>query len=62
VTGTIPSRKPKCTRRSARERDYKKLNARRRRLLDRIANVSGVEREQPMMTASNIHDELADPV
>ena len=33
-----------------------------RRILDRIANRPGPERDQPMMTASNIHYELADRV
>ena len=41
-----------------RERNRKKLEARRRRLLDRIANQPGAESEQPMITASNIHYEL----
>jgi Transposase DDE domain group 1 len=62
VTATIPSQMPKCTRRSARERNRKKLEARRHRLLDRIVNQPGVESELPMITASNIHYELGDRV
>ena len=35
---------------------------RRQRILDRIENRPGLEREEPMITASNIHYELADRV
>jgi hypothetical protein len=38
----------------------RKLNRRKRRILRRIENQPGVERHQPMMTASNIHYEIAD--
>ena len=38
------------------------LRERQRRILDRIANRPGPERDQPMMTATNIHYELADRV
>jgi len=38
------------------------LNERKRRILKRIENQPGPERDQPMMTASNIHYELADRV
>src|SRR5262245_12096648 len=53
---------PKCTGRSAREHHRKKLETRRRRVLDRIVNQPGVERDVPMITASNIRYELADRV
>jgi Transposase DDE domain group 1 len=38
----------------------RQLAARKRRILRRIKNQPGVERHQPMMTASNIHYEVAD--
>jgi hypothetical protein len=38
----------------------RKLAARKRRVTLRIKNQPGVERHQPMMTASNIHYEIAD--
>ncbi|MCA1696762.1 MAG: IS1380 family transposase [Actinobacteria bacterium] len=38
------------------------LNRRKRRILRRIGNKPGVERQQPMMTASNIHYEIAEKV
>jgi Transposase DDE domain group 1 len=62
VTATIPKKSPKCSRRSAREHNRRRLEERRRRVLDRIANRPGPDREEPMMTASNIHYELADRV
>jgi hypothetical protein len=51
VTPTIPKQK--------RERNRRLLRKRRLRLLDRIKNRHEPERDQPMMTASNIHYELA---
>jgi DDE family transposase len=38
----------------------KELRKRKKRILDRIANRPGPERERPMITAGNIHYELAD--
>jgi hypothetical protein len=38
----------------------RKLASRKRRILRRIKNQPGVERHRPMMTASNIHYEIAD--
>jgi len=38
----------------------RQLASRKRRILRRIKNQPGVERHQPMMTASNIHYEIAD--
>jgi hypothetical protein len=39
---------------------HRQLNRRKRRILRRIENKPGVERLQPMMTASNIHYQIAD--
>jgi hypothetical protein len=39
---------------------HRQLNRRKRRILRRIENQPGVERSTPMMTASNIHYEIAD--
>jgi hypothetical protein len=39
---------------------HRQLNRRKRRILRRIENKPGVERHQPMMTASNIHYQIAD--
>ena len=49
-------------RKKARERTRRMLNERKRRILGRIENRPGPERDQPMMTAANIHYELADRV
>jgi hypothetical protein len=38
----------------------RQLASRKRRILRRIENQPGVERHRPMMTASNIHYEIAD--
>ena len=70
VTATLPKKSPKRNRRKNRQRDRKKtrerncrlLNERKRRILGRIVNRPGPERDQPMMTATNIHYELADRV
>jgi len=68
VTATILKKSRKRNGRKSRERNRNKtrernrkiLNQRKRSILDRIANRPGPERDQPMMTASNIHYELAD--
>ncbi len=39
---------------------HRQLNRRKRRILRRIENKPGVEGHQPIMTASNIHYEIAD--
>jgi hypothetical protein len=39
---------------------HRQLNRRKRRILRRIENKPGVERPRPMMTASNIHYEIAE--
>jgi hypothetical protein len=41
---------------------HRQLGRRKRRILRRIENQPGVERRQPMMTASNIHYEISDRV
>ncbi|HMB08853.1 MAG TPA: IS1380 family transposase, partial [Isosphaeraceae bacterium] len=45
-----------------RERERRILRERKRRILDRLLNRPGPERDHPMMTAANIHYELADRV
>ena len=49
-------------RKKSREQTRRRLRERKRKLLDRIANRPGPERERPMITASNIHYELGDRV
>ena len=41
---------------------HRTLNRRKRRILRRIENTPGVERPEPMMTAANIHYEIAEKV
>jgi hypothetical protein len=41
---------------------HRQLNRRQRRILRRLEHQPGVERHQPMMTASNIHYQIADRV
>ena len=70
MSATIPDKSRKRNGRKTRERDRKKsrernrriLNERKRRILKRIENRPGPEHDQPMMTATNIHYELADRV
>ena len=62
MTTTLPQKSAKCTRRSSREHNRRRLRERQRRVLDRIANRPGPDREEPMITASTIHYELADRV
>ena len=62
MTVILPKNSRKGSRQSCRERNRRRLNQRRRRVLDRIANRPGAEREEPMMSASNIHYELGDRV
>ena len=70
MSATIPDKSRKRNGRKTRERDRKKsrernrriLNERKRRILKHIENRPGPERDQPMMTATNIHYELADRV
>ncbi len=60
MTTTIPRKTAKRNRNKSRDRNRRRLRERQRRVLDRIQNRPGPQREQPMMTASNIHYELAD--
>jgi len=60
VTTTLPRRVRKRNRQATRVRDLRKLRERRRRVLERIENRPGPERDRPMIAASNIHYELAD--
>jgi hypothetical protein len=53
---------PRRKRKKSRERHRKLLQQRQRRILRRIENVPGPEREVPMITASNIHYELGERV
>jgi hypothetical protein len=62
VTATIPKMARKLNPKDTRERNHRILGERRRRVLERIANRPGPERDQPMMAATNIHYELADRV
>ena len=70
MSATVSKKSRKHNGRKTRKRNHKKtrernrriLNERKRRVLNRIENRPGPEREQPMMTASNIHYELADRV
>jgi hypothetical protein len=59
VTPTIPRKTRKHKRNKTRERNRRILRERRQSVLDRIDNRPGPERDQPMMTATNIHYELA---
>jgi len=62
VSHSISQNTRKRNSRKTRERNRRILNERKRRVLKRIENRPGPEREEPMMTASNIHYELADRV
>ena len=62
MTATIPKKTRKRNRKKTRERNRRRFRERQRRILDRIANRPGPERDQPMMSANNIHYELADRV
>src|SRR5208283_4812177 len=57
-----PRKGPTRNRKKSRDRTRRRLRERERRLLDRIVNRPGPERELPMITASNIHYELGDRV
>ena len=62
MNDTVPKKVRKRNDKKTRERNHRILNERQRRILNRIENRPGPEREEPMMTASNIHYELADRV
>ena len=62
MTATLPEKTRKRNRKKTRERNRRILRERKRRILKRILNRPGPERDQPMMTATNIHYELADRI
>ena len=62
MSHTIPKKARKRNGKKTRERNRRILNERKQRILNRIENRPGPERQEPMMTASNIHYELADRV
>jgi hypothetical protein len=62
VTATIPKKTRKRNANQRRERNRRILRERQQRVLNRIENRHEPERDQPMMTAINIHYELADRV
>ena len=56
----VPKKIPRRNRRKKSPAQIRKLlRKRQRRILDRIANRSGPERDRPMITATNIHYEWA---
>ena len=62
MTATLPKKTAKRNRNKTQQRNREILRKRQRRILDRIENRPGPERDQPMITATNIHYELADRV
>jgi hypothetical protein len=59
----VPKKIPRHNRRKKSPAQIRKLlRKRQRRILDRIANRPGPERNQPMITATNIHYELGERV
>src|SRR6185312_9749830 len=62
VTSTIPKKSRKSNRSKAYQRNQKRLRQRQQRILNRIKNRPGPERDQPMMTATKIHYEMAERV
>jgi hypothetical protein len=62
VTATIPKKTRKRNAEKRRRRNREILRDRQRRLLKRIENRPESDCERPMMTATNIHYELADRV
>jgi Transposase DDE domain group 1 len=58
----VPKKTPRRKRRKSRERDREILRQRRRKILLRIKNQPAPERDVPMITAANIHYELAERV
>src|SRR5580704_13957583 len=58
----VPKKIPQRNRSKRTKRFRRLLRARKRRILNRIANRPGPERDQPMITATNIHYELGERV
>jgi Transposase DDE domain group 1 len=57
---TLPKNIRKRNTKKTRERHRRILRERRRRILHRLENQPGAERDQPMITATDIHYELAE--
>ena len=62
MTATLPKNARKRNRKTTKERNRRILRDRQRRVLNRIENRPGPQRDQPMITATNIHYELADRI
>ena len=62
MPATIPKKARKRNGNKNRERNQRRLRERQQRVLDRIVNRPTPEREEPILTAGNIHYELADRV
>ena len=62
MSATIAKKTRKRNSRDTRKRNRRILRERQRRVLKRIENQHGPERDQPMITATNIHYELANRV
>ena len=58
----ILKKKRKRKREKARERERRLLRERQRRILNRLVHLPEPERDQPMITAGNIHYELGERV
>jgi len=62
VTTTLSKKARKRKRNRNRQRNHRLVQERKRRVLNRLAQPAGFENDAPVMTASNIHYELADRV
>ena len=62
MTPTIANKPPRCNRSKAQHRHQRIFRQRQRRILNRIENRPGPERNEPMMTATNIQYEMAERV
>lgn len=60
MTATTPQNSANRKRSKSQKRQRRIFRDRQRRILNRIGNRPGPEREQPMMTATNIHYEMAE--
>lgn len=60
MTPIMPRNAPKSTGAKTKQRNRKMLERRKQKVLQRIANRPAPERDEPMMTAGNIHYELAE--
>src|SRR6266550_1585877 len=62
VMAVIRKNSRKRNRQKTRERNRRLLRQRQRRILNRLVHLPEPERDQPMITATNIHYELGDRV